>query len=135
MSQCHSQDSLHPPTHSGDVLSVYDFSYELLPACSEPQPVVKHLPKPPQTGRYVVLVNLHESSRTRYYLAKKLHEMHGDKSFQDYRQEIENSPASSYVVLKTDDWNQANALEQFFLENHCQVQLVEQTKVAGFSVF
>lgn len=137
MPQGHSQEHLPASSHSSEILSVYDFSYELLPACSTPQsqPVVKKLSQPEQAGKYVVLVHLQGSSRTQYFLAKKLYEMYGEKSFLEYKDEVERYPASTYVVLKTNNYTEASDMEQFFLKNHCQVQLAEQSKVSGFSVF
>lgn len=134
MPECNSYEILPASDYSQEVLSLQDFSYEMLPSQdSAPTPVAN--PDQRGQGRFVVLVSLNGSPRSRYFLAKKLHEMWGGKSFQDYRQEIDTSLSNTVVVMKTDDQGEADRVKQYFIDNQCDAKVMGQTQIAGVSIF
>ncbi|TNE52070.1 MAG: hypothetical protein EP343_01325 [Deltaproteobacteria bacterium] len=143
MPECNSYDILPASGYSQEILSVQDFSYEEILSVQDfsyeilPSQDAAPAANPDQRGqgRFVVLVNINDSQRARYFLAKKLHEMWGGKSFQDYRNEVESSLSNTIMVMKTDDETEAESVKEYFIENQCDAKVMGQTKLAGISVF
>lgn len=87
-------------------------------------------------GEYVLVVDIHENDRrAKYFAAKKIHELWGNKPFTEIKQEFDAYFIKKIVVMRTNDRTQAEEVRQYFENNNCDAHIVSQSQISGINVF
>ena len=85
------------------------------------------------TGRYILLIRKILDPKARYFTAKKLNELWPDTTVATWRTRLDGD--SAVVLLKSSNFVELNKFKSQIDGVCSEVEIVEQAKIGGMSVF